>query len=200
MKKIISYTIVLGALCFLACQNGGEKLFNGKNLDGWELVGDAHCTVTPKGILVTENGTNGKTSYLCTTKNYKDFELTYEFKQEVDGNTGVFFRGYIDENGGLHGGEVEMGPHGWNNGGIFSAVNFKKIMEVSEEQDKVLRAGEWNTMRVVMKGAHIQTWLNGVPMADIEDEPLGRLDGRLMLQVDGKPVRILWRNIRLKKL
>ena len=192
--------MVLGAMCFLACQNGGEKLFNGKNLDGWELIGDARCTVSPDGILVTENGSNGKTSYLCTTQNYKDFELNYEFKQEVDGNTGVFFRGYLDENGGLHGGEVEMGPHGWNNRGIFSAVNFQKVMTVSDEQDRVLRTGEWNTMRVVMQGSHIQTWLNDVPMADIVDEPLGKLSGRLMLQVGKAPTRVVWRNIRIREL
>jgi len=200
MKKTLLFLFALSALIFSSCQPKGVAIFNGKNLDGWELIGDARCTVTPEGVLVTENGTSGKTSYLCTTQNYKDFELTYEFKQEVDGNTGVFFRGYIDEQGGLHGGEVEMGPHGWNNGGIFTAVTFKKIMTVSDEQDKVLKAGEWNTMRVRMQGSHIQTWLNGVPMADINDEPLGELDGRLMLQVDGKPVRILWRNMRLVQL
>ena len=199
MKKSSLILLAFSACLLSACQPKCEKLFNGKNLDGWELIGDANCTVSPKGILVTEGGTVPN-SYLCTTREYKDFELTYEFLQEKDGNTGVFFRGYIDEKGGLHGGEVEMGPHGWNNGGIFSAVNFQKVMVVSDEQDRVLRAGEWNTMRVVMQGAHIQTWLNGVPMADIEDEALGQLSGRLMLQVGQAPTRVLWRNLRLKEL
>jgi len=199
MKKTVLSALVFCAVLLSACQPKGELLFNGKNLDGWELIGDARCSVNPKGVLVTEGG-EVRNSYLCTTQEYKDFDLTFEFLQEVDGNTGVFFRGYIDEKGGMHGGEVEMGPHGWNNGGIFSAVNFQKVMVVSDEQDKVLRTGEWNTMHVVMKGSHIQTWLNDVPMADIEDEPLGQLSGRLMLQVGQAPTRVLWRNLRLIKL
>jgi len=200
MKKTTFLTALATCVLLLfSCQPKGVALFNGKNLDGWELVGDAHCTVSPQGYLVTEGGTV-RNSYLCTTKEYKDFELTYEFLQEVDGNTGVFFRGYVDEKGGLHGGEVEMGPHGWNNGGIFSAVNFQKVMTISDEQDRVLRTGEWNTMRVVMQGSHIQTWLNGVVMADIDDEPLGKLSGRLMLQVGEAPTRVVWRNIRIREL
>ena len=197
-NRTIYFSLLL--LLLAACQPKGEQLFNGKNLDGWEVIGDARCSVNPQGYLVTEGGPEGRNSYLCTTKDYKDFDLTYEFLQEVDGNTGLFFRGYIDDKGGLHGGEVEMGPHGWNNGGIFSAVNFQKVMVVSDEQDRVLRTGEWNTMRVRMEGSHIQTWLNGVPMADIVDEPLGQLTGRLMLQVGQAPTRVIWRNFRLKSL
>ncbi|MBO7467154.1 MAG: DUF1080 domain-containing protein [Bacteroidaceae bacterium] len=179
---------------------GEQQIFNGKDLTEWELFGDARCSVNEEGAIVTENGESGITSYLCTRQYYKDFDLTYEFRQEVDGNTGVFFHGFIDEKNGLHGGEVEMGPHGWNNGGIFSAETRKFLVKVNEEQDAVLKAGEWNTMRLRVEGNHIQTWLNGQPMADIEDEPIGQAPGRIMLQVDGKPVRILWRNFKLTEL
>ncbi len=51
-----------------------------------------------------------------------------------------------------------------------------------------------------MQGSHIQTWLNGVPMADIVDEPLGKLSGRLMLQVGEAPTRVVWRNVRIRQL
>ena len=90
MKKTFIFTMALVLLC--ACQPKGEQLFNGKNLDGWELIGDASCTVAPGGILVTEGGTVHN-RYLCTTREFKDFELTNEFLQETDGNTGLFFRG-----------------------------------------------------------------------------------------------------------
>ncbi len=52
-----------------------------------------------------------------------------------------------------------------------------------------------------MEGNHIQTWLNGEPMADIEDELIGRTPGRLMLQIhDGNDIKVLWRNFQLTQL
>lgn len=52
--------------------------------------------------------------------------------------------------------------------------------------------GEWNTLRLHVEGSHIQTWLNGVPMSDLEDELIGNCSGRLMLQIhDGNDIKVL---------
>lgn len=177
---------------------GEQQIFNGTDLTGWEPVGEAAFCVDEHGNLVTEGTTEG-TAYLCTNRYFKDFDLTFEFCQEVDGNTGLWLHGFIDAQNGLHGGEVEMGPHGWNNGGIFTANGMKKLAEVTEEQDALLKAGEWNTLRVLVEGDHICTWLNGEPMADIHDAALAENQGRIMLQT-GPAARVLWRNFKLTEL
>lgn len=177
-----------------------EVLFNGKDLTGWELFGDAKCSVDEEGNLVTENGEAGTYGYLCTRKYYTDFHLTYEFKMEVDGNTGLFFHGFTDKDINPHGGEVEMGPHGWNNGGLYSAVPNGVFTKVTEEQDALLKAGDWNSIRLHVQGNHIQTWLNGTLISDVENEAFGTAPGRIMLQVDSKPVRVRWRNFKLTEL
>ena len=54
-------------------------------------------------------------------------------------------------------------------------------------------------MRV--EGGHVQTWLNGEPMADLEDELIGNTPGRVMLQIhDGNDIKVLWRNFQLTQL
>ena len=65
----------------------------------------------------------------------------------------------------------------------------------------ILKETEWNTLRLRVEGNHIQTWLNGEPMADLEDELIGNTPGRLMLQIhDGNDIKVLWRNFQLTQL
>jgi len=67
------------------------SLFNGKDLTGWTIHGTEKWYVQ-NGELICESGPNKQYGYLSTSKIYKNFELTLEFKQEANGNSGVFFR------------------------------------------------------------------------------------------------------------
>jgi len=71
------------------------SLFNGKDLAGWKIHGTEKWFVE-NGNLVCESGPDKQYGYLSTNKTYKNFELTLEFKQEANGNSGVFFRSSID--------------------------------------------------------------------------------------------------------
>ena len=42
---------------------------------------------------------------------------------------------------------------------------------------------DWNTLRIRVEGAHVQTWLNGEPMADLTDKKIGATQGRIALQI-----------------
>ena len=47
----------------------------------------------------------------------------------------------------------------------------------------------------------MQTWLNGEPMVDLEDQKIGDATGRIMLQMhDGNDIKVLWRNFNLTVL
>ena len=63
-------------------------LFNGKDLTGWQKIGDEQWTVEEGGILHGVAVTKAY-GYLRTEKNYKDFQLALHFKCEGDGNSGV---------------------------------------------------------------------------------------------------------------
>ncbi len=93
MKKI---TITLLFLLVAISINAQKTpLFNGKDLNGWNIHGTELWNVVD-GLLVCESGPEEKYGYLSTENSYDDFVLTLEFKQEANGNSGVFFRSTLE--------------------------------------------------------------------------------------------------------
>lgn len=178
-----------------------EILFNGKDLTGWEPFGDGKWSVDNDGNLVTENGDKKQYGYLCTRKYYKDFDLTLEFKQESNGNSGLFFHSFIEGFNKVHGWQCEVAPKGNDTGGIYESYGRGWLQRIPDEKENILKEGEWNSLRLRAEGNHIQTWLNGILMSDLNDELIGKTPGRLMLQIhDGNDIKVLWRNLKLKQL
>jgi hypothetical protein len=92
MKKIktfLSLSLIIFALVINA-QNQKTSLFNGENLEGWINHGEELWYVSD-GEIICESGPKGEYGYLSTKKYYDDFILTVEFKQEANGNSGIFF-------------------------------------------------------------------------------------------------------------
>ncbi len=65
--------------------------------------------------------------------------------------------------------------------------------------------GEWNEYRIVARGGHIQTWINGHAIADLElpaAVSAAHREGHIGLQVHGVgaegPYQVRWRNLRLR--
>ena len=176
------------------------ELFNGLDLKGWEIYGTEKWFVE-NGTLVCESGSDKKYGYLATCDYYDDFDLTVEFKQEADGNSGVFIRSFIEEGVKVNGWQVEVAPKGGDTGGIYESYGRGWLIQIPEEKESILKCGEWNTMRVKVQGKNVQTWLNGQEMVNIDDEKIGAGQGRIALQIhDGGGIRVLWRNIKLKTL
>ena len=178
-----------------------ESLFNGKDLTGWEPFGDGKWYVDNEGNLVTENGDTRQYGYLGTRKYYKDFDLTCEFKEASNGNSGLFFHSFIEDFNTVHGWQCEVAPKGNDTGGIYESYGRGWLYQIPDEKENILKENDWNTLRLKVEGNHIQTWLNGEPMTDIEDEQIGAVSGRIMLQIhDGNDIKVLWRNFKLTEL
>src|SRR3954468_22294690 len=88
-----------------------KKIFNGKNLNNWTIHGTEKWYVE-NGELICESGPDKQYGYLSTNKNYKNFILTLQFKQEANGNSGVFFRSQIPEGVKISGWQAEVAPLG----------------------------------------------------------------------------------------
>ena len=138
------------------------ELFNGKNLDGWKIHG-TELWYVEDGLLVCESGPDKEYGYLSTNEFYDDFELTLEFKQEANGNSGVFIRSTVDGTK-VSGWQVEVAPPGSNTGGVYESYGRGWLIKPEEEKDKALKMGEWNNMRIRVKGDKIKSWLNGTQM------------------------------------
>lgn len=177
------------------------SLFNGKDLTGWQVCGTEKWYVDTDGTLVCESGKDKAYGYCCTDRYYDDFDLTLEFKQEASGNSGVFVRSIVPEGVKVCGWQVEVAQPGCDTGGVYESYGRGWIYQIPDEKEDILKYGEWNTMRIRLEGSHLQSWLNGEPMTDLEDETIGAGQGRICLQIhDGGGIKVRWRNLELQEL
>lgn len=172
------------------------SLFNGVDLDGWTVHG-TELWYVEDGDLVCESGPDAQYGYLRTNAEFEDFDLTLEFKQEADGNSGVFFRSTLD---GviISGWQAEVAPPGLFSGGIYESYGRGWLAQPPPGRDRALRMGEWNEMRIRVVGPRVTTWLNGTEMVDLTDETIGAATGHIALQIhDGGGIKVRWRNLRV---
>ncbi len=196
MKKLLlNITFILTTFSLTAQQS----LFNGKNLDGWNIHG-TELWYVENGILICESGPDKGYGYLSTEKFYDDFDLTVEFKQEANGNSGVFIRSTF-EGTKVSGWQVEVAPPGSDTGGVYESYGRGWLIKPDKEKDKVLKMGKWNKMRIRVVGNQIQSWLNGTSMISLEDEIIGKGKGSIALQIhDGGGIKVRWRNLLVNEL
>jgi len=196
MKRI---SLILLAICTSLFLNAQKKIFNGKNLKGWTIHGTEKWYVDD-GELVCESGPDKQYGYLSTNKKYKNFELTLKFKQEDNGNSGVFIRSSI-EGVKISGWQVEVAPAGKHTGGIYESYGRGWLIKPKPEDEQYLKQGEWNDLKIRVVDDVITTWLNGHEMITLKDDKIGQGDGFIALQIhDGGGIKVRWKDIRLKKL
>ena len=198
MKKIIIYLpiLLLGQFAF---SQKSKPIFNGKNLDGWKIHGTEKWYVQ-NGELVCESGPDNQYGYLSTDQSYRNFELTLDFKQEANGNSGVFFRSSI-EGVKISGWQVEVAPLNGHTGGVYESYGRGWLIQPSAEGEKALKPGEWNTLKIRVVDDHVTTWLNGKQMITLKDEKIGQGTGFIALQIhDGGGIKVRWRNIKVTPL
>lgn len=228
LAPALFFVVTLAALPLSAqdaCPEGFTPLFNGKDMTGWkpckrdfqpypllamtdeertkfyadnQAEYDAHWTIE-NGELVND----GNGPYASTEKFYKDFELLLEYKTVPLADSGVYLRGNPQvqiwdtrKEGGKWGIGADKGSGGlWN--------NKKHENNPLEFADKPF--GEWNSLRVVIRGNVVNVWLNGkqtvkdTPMEYTWDRSKDMPEvGPVQLQTHGGEIR--WRNLFIKEL
>ena len=199
MKKIFLSIFVLILLSGFTAPSKKQSLFNGKDLTGWKIYGTEKWFVE-NGLLVCESGPDKQYGYLATEKFYKNFDLTLEFLQVADGNSGVFFRSTI-EGTKIAGWQCEVAPKGHDTGGIYESYGRGWLKQIDDDKENILKPGEWNTLRIRVVGDRVQTWLNGQLMVDLSDEKIGKANGSIALQIhEGGGIKVEWRNLVIEEL
>jgi hypothetical protein len=197
MKKLLVLFMLTGACYFATAQS--KPIFNGKDLSGWTVNGTEKWYVE-NGELVCESGPDKQYGYLSTNKSYRNFILTLEFKQEANGNSGVFFRSSI-EGVKISGWQVEVAPPGKHTGGIYESYGRGWLIHPKPEDEQWLKMGEWNTLKIKVTSDEVETWLNGHRMIQLKDEKIGKGAGFLALQIhDGGGIKVKWKNIVVEEL
>lgn len=196
MRNLFTLTLAILIISTTATFAQEIALFNGTDLTGWTVYGTEKWYVED-GLLVCESGPDKQYGYLATDKHYKDFTLTLEFKQEADGNSGVFIRSTVDGTK-VSGWQVEVAPAGHSTGGVYESYGRGWLIKPDPEKDEALKVGEWNEMKIRVYGDKLTSWLNGVEMVTIRDKNIGAGEGSIALQIhDGGGIKVKWRNIKV---
>ena len=204
---LLGFGLVI-AIAAVAADTGWVALFNGKDLTGWEQKNGKAKYEAKDGCIVGTSVPNSANSFLCTTKDYGDFELEFEVKVDAALNSGVQIRSHSlpsYQNGRVHGYQVEIAVGGFS-GGIYDEARRGKFLngeEATPQIKELLKDNEWAKYRVVCKGDHIETWVNGIQVTDLHDDMTK--SGFIGLQVHGvgartEPLRVMWRNIRIREI
>jgi len=133
---------------------GTVDLFDGKTFSGWE--GDLNWFRIEDGAIVA--GTLEKevpfNVFLCTMKEYRNFELRLEAKLTgQEANAGIQFRSRrIPNDNEVSGYQADMGGESgeydvvWGN--LYDESRRNRMLETANEQElaKVLRPGDWNEL------------------------------------------------------
>jgi hypothetical protein len=198
MKKLFPFVL----FCFITIASTAQQpaaLFNGKSLDGWTIHGTERWYVED-GELICESGPDKGYGYLSTNKPYKDFVLTLKFKQEANGNSGVFIRSGI-EGTKISGWQVEVAPQGQHTGGVYESYGREWLKQPAPEDERYLKPGEWNEMKIRMVGDELTSWLNGHQMVQLKDEKIGAGTGFIALQIhDGGGIKVRWKDIKIEEV
>jgi 3-keto-disaccharide hydrolase len=211
---------LLLVLASTAAADRSVEIFDGHDLDGWTRRGGAANYAVENGEIVGRSVPNTGNTFLCTDQEFGDFELELDFKiDDTTFNSGVQIRSHSRTEGRgerVYGYQIEIDPRKdrkWSAGLYFEAgsehrpAGWLNDLEKNEPAREAFKLGEWNHLRILAKGRHIQTWLNGVPAADYTDtdEQAFTPRGFIGLQVHSvggakEPKEVRWKNLKLTVL
>lgn len=178
---------------------GWKLLFDGSSMSGWSPTGTADWK-TQDGVLTFTTGRG----MLQTAQSYSNFQLTLEFWEEKNANSGVFIRCTVVEKGNacyeinifdLH----ETAP----TGSIILVEPGKAPTPAhSVLPERPQSAEKWNTYDITAEGNHLVVKLNGKTMSDIREDKLKLSSGAIQLQAGGPdgPGLAKFRSIKLRVL
>lgn len=211
MPFLVSATVSLLLLSPAARAADWVSLFDGKSLEGWIQKNGTATYRVENGAIVGRTAEGSPNSFLCTVKEYADFELEFEVRVDDALNSGVQVRSQTrggTPDGRVNGPQIEIEASPGESGYVYGEGTDRGWLtpESRLKTHSHFKNGEWNKYRIVAQGARIQTWINSEMIEDLTDEPIFKTHpkGFIGLQVHsiGKgqgPFEVAWRNIRVKE-
>jgi hypothetical protein len=221
----------IGLFALLAGQltAGDDKpLFNGKNLDGWEVIGDGQWTVMADGTLLGQRigdyrkmfvpgGPLGTAkdfkawvdtqSWLYTTRNdFAEFDLHLEYWTKTTGNSGVSIRDATRARAAIQTPPdyartpSKVGYEIQINNRFPDPHPSGSIYGLVDAPKDAQRDDDWNSMDILSRNDKITVKLNGRVVAEHPGDPKRPKTGPIGLQLHDQFSIIMFRNIRIREI
>jgi hypothetical protein len=169
---------------------GWRFLFDGKTTDGWRRAND---TVFPEAgwvvddgllsVVTTGGGESASGGDIVTLEEFSSFELELDFNIEPGANSGIKYAVVEGLNKGtgsaiglefqvldnaLHP-DAKLGVGGNRTmGSLYDLIASKNLSEGRTSAMRVNPPGEWNKARLVVRGNHVEHWLNNLKVVEYE--------------------------------
>ena len=203
MQKSILSAVLLLAVFAAGCSQQSEKIFNGKDLSGWNFVvendavpGEEVFTVR-EGIISVKGEPLG---YMYTKEKYRDFTLELEYRWAgEESNSGVFFLIEDPANpfpkgiecqlkAGKAGDLVMLASADLNEyqlpAGVTERPAFPVISKAGPSGEK--NAGEWNSVKITVREGAIEVYINDILLNKATSEVK---EGHIGLQSEGGEIQ-----------
>ncbi len=191
-----------------AVEKGFSRIFDGESLQGWE-GNEKYFRIEKETVVAgTLKAKIPHNEFLCTKREYGDFELRLEVRLVGEGNNaGVQFRSKrLEGSTEVSGYQADAGA-AWDRpvwGALYDESRRRKMLAEGPKEKLTgwVKDGEWNELRILAKGNRIQLFLNGHETVDYteKDAEIPRR-GVIGLQIhSGPPTEAWYRNIRIRTL
>jgi len=184
-------------------QQRPTPLFDGKSFKGWE--GNLDAFRIQDGAIVGGSLKRPvpKNEYLCTTKQYADFELRLKFKVLGDSvNAGIQIRSHrVPKSNEMIGYQADLGKGIW--GKLYDERRHKLLTGPTEaQQAKFIKPDGWNQYVIRCQDRRVQFWINGHQTVDYTepDRSIPQV-GVIGLQIhQGLPSEAWYRDLTIVEL
>lgn len=146
---------------------GGRLLFDGRSFHGWHLAGGnakpGPGWVIEEGILKKRKGVRG--GNLLTDETFEDFELVFTWRLPDRGNNGVKY--FVDPKRGILGHEYQLLGEQHGTTGKHATGSFYDVLPPKPDHAP-FDSTQWNHSRILVRGNHVEHWLNGEKILEYE--------------------------------
>jgi hypothetical protein len=206
---------------------GGEwqKWFADGTLNGGQIISGQATYKVEDGVLVGTTVDGSPNTFLAIGP-FKDFELEFEVKVDDELNSGVQVRSHIAKEGDpvpegsksgkpnppgrLFGPQCEIAVNGTAGDfydearrGTWWSILTKTESVRTDDAKAAFKKGGWNHYRIVVKGDHYQSFVNGVKTADFTParrSPKATSASKCMASRRGTgPYSVRWRNVKFRE-
>jgi hypothetical protein len=190
---VASFLTCFAAVAVEPAADALPSIFNGTDFTGWKLPAEPHWSVKD-GVIVGENGPDKKGSMLYTERSYGDvaFEGDVRFSGEID--SGVMMRKPEVQ--------VQIGVSRSLKRDMTCSFYTGTYPEAARAAgvEKLLKAGDWNRIRIEARGDTFTVWLNGTQVSRFTDAKYAA-PGPIGLQIHaGLTMKVEFRDLRALSL
>ncbi|MCF7959015.1 MAG: DUF1080 domain-containing protein [Phycisphaerae bacterium] len=181
--------------------NDFVPLFDGKTLNGWEVLPGGQWKVAHGVIVGAQDKTEKRHGMLLSKKAYTDFIVRMKYRA-IQGNSGFYFRAQkVKSRVSVKGFQAEIDSNGMDVGGIYETAGRYWVSRVSPEKVKTFyKDQDWNEMVVKAVGKDTTVYVNGVKTVELKNDP-GLTKGYFGLQLHGEQdMHVEFKDIEIQDL